>query len=179
MSALEHGPLTLWRWQKCAIRTSPGSVVTRQWVGRSALVIPSGYDVYGLLDIDEDRVSEDVLLEAIAPADGAVVSRLARPRPRPPQAGDEHVLYSGWRYRFRQVHAAALRGLPADGEGGFPDLLFPLDRFCGPDLAVLWTTRGEASAPAALSPTRSNVVCPRIEPIDAATPIAATGREIH
>ena len=140
--------------------------------------VPSGFDVYGLLDLDEDRATEDVLLQAVAPEDDAelIAGWLARGRCKP-RPGDDHVLYSGWRYRLRAVDAAALRGLPAQGEGGFPDLLFPLDRSWVVSLLWddSWRSIGCTDALAREIARR----LPSFERIDAATPIATTGRDVH
>ena len=98
--------------------------------GTLRFAIPSGYEAYGVLDLPADIVPiEDALLSALGvdPADQLVAGWIDR-GPWSTPAGDEHVLYSGWRYRLRRVAAADLSGLPTEGEGSFPDMLFPPDR---------------------------------------------------
>lgn len=98
--------------------------------GTLQYAIPGGFEAYGVLDLPQDIVPiEDALLSTlgVSPADQVLAGWIDR-GPWPAPAGDEHVLYTGWKYRLRRVPASELSGLPTEGVGSFPDLLFPPDR---------------------------------------------------
>ena len=88
------------------------------------------FEVYGVLDLPHEiRPVEEALLGTWAPnaAESLVAGWIDR-GPWPAPAGTEHVFYSGWKYRLRRLKTRELTGLPTEGEGSFPDLLFPPNR---------------------------------------------------
>lgn len=155
------------------------------WIRRGTVVsetirsaIPEGFDVYGLLDISEERPTEDALLAAVtADSNTQLVAGWIDRGPYPPQPGDEHVLYSGWRYRFRRTKASQLQGLPAEGDGGFPDLLFPPDRSWL--ISLLWDDSWRSVGASNEVARRIKSVLPSFEPIDPELPISETGRDVR
>lgn len=155
------------------------------WIRRDTAVsgtirsaIPGGFDAYGLLDISEERPTEDALLQAVAPENSMeLIAGWIDRGPYPPQPGDEHFLYSSWRYRFRQVSAASLQGLPTEGDGGFPDLLFPPDRSWL--ISLLWDDSWRSVGASNAVASRITSRLPSFVPIDPELPIAATGRDVR
>ena len=95
--------------------------------GTLRYAIPASFEAYGVLDLPRDiRPVEEALLGTMStdPAEPLVAGWIDR-GPWPAPAGTEHVLYSGWKYRLRRLKTRELTGLPTEGIGSFPDLLFP------------------------------------------------------
>jgi hypothetical protein len=98
--------------------------------GTLRYAIPGGFEAYGALDLPRNiSPIEEPLLDTLASDESEpLIAGWIDRGPWPPPPGDEHVLYSGWRYRLRRVAPSEVAGLPTEGEGSFPDLLFPPDR---------------------------------------------------
>ncbi|WP_133767040.1 hypothetical protein [Amnibacterium kyonggiense] len=155
------------------------------WIRRATAVggtlrsaIPGGFDVYGLLDVSEARPTEDALLRAVAPEPSTeLIAGWIDRGPYPPHPGDEHVLYSGWRYRFQRIESACLFGLPAEGEGGFPDLLFPDDRSWL--ISLLWDDSWRSVGASHEVADRITSAVPSFERVEPDRSIAETGRDVR
>lgn len=139
--------------------------------------IPDGFDVYGLLDLDDEaRPIEDSLLNALQPEpDEVLVAGWIVRSDRMTEPGDEHTLYSGWLYRCRHVQRTDLLGRPA--RDGFPDLLFPPDhRWI---VSTLWDDSWRSVGVTATQALEIARLLPGFEPIDPTTDISTTGRDVR
>lgn len=121
--------------------------------GTLRYAIPGGFEAYGALDLPRDiSPVEELLLDTLATdASGPLIAGWIDRGPWPPPPGDEHVLYSGWRYRLRRVAPSEVAGLPTEERAAsLTSSSHPTapgwSRFCG-------TTRGEASVQARSSRT--------------------------
>jgi hypothetical protein len=135
--------------------------------------IPSGFDVYAVLDLVDER-ADAALLAVLAPngTDLLVAGWIVKSEPA---SGDEHLLYANWPYRLRRATAAELRAAVA-GEDGFPDLLFPRDHAW--IVSTLWDDAWRsigADAPTALELERA---LPAMDRVDPDADLATTGRRV-
>jgi len=141
--------------------------------------VPGGFDVFGLLDIDDGaRPTEDALLNALETSEGEpLVAGWILRNSLVTETGDEHLLYANWRYRLRRVTRSDLTGRPSTGVNGFPDLLFPSDhRWI---VSTLWDDSWRSiglSTDRALEVERALPTFERIHP-DA--DISTTGRDVR
>ena len=138
--------------------------------------IPDRYEAYGVLDLPREiGPVEDGLLDALtARPTGLLIAGWIDRGPWPPSTGDEHVLYTGWRYRLRRVAESELRGLPTEGEGSFPDLLFPQDRSWL--VSLLWDDSWRSIGASQAIATRLTQDLPNFQQLSPHANLADTGR---
>ena len=144
--------------------------------GTLRYAIPDGFEAYGVLDLPADIVPvETSLLGGLGvEPDDQLVAGWIDCGPWPAPAGDEHVLYTGWAYRLRRVHASMLAGLPTEGEGSFPDLLFPPDRSWL--VSLLWDDAWRSIGAPQKAADRLASRLPNFQQLGPNASLAATGR---
>jgi hypothetical protein len=145
--------------------------------GTLRYALPADFEVYGVLDLTgEDDATEDMLLNAlVTDLSHTLIAGWIDRGPWPPPPGDEHHLYYNWSYRFRRVAASDLQGLPPEGEGSFPDLLFPQDRSWL--VSLLWDDSWRSIGASRTRARRIQDRLPTFEHIAPDVSLSSTGRE--
>lgn len=146
-----------------------------------ASALPAGFAVYGVLDLDDAAEQDLALLDALCgrPTDVVLAGRIVRNAAAESEAGDEHVLYSGWRYRIRLTSLGEVRRrVERDPDPHrLPDLLLPPDRDWM--VTTLWDDGWRSVGASAESAARLEHRLPGFERLPRDRDLRETGRELR